>query len=77
MLNQALFIRNEQEAIVKIVDNVQGQGANGSADLVAGQFKNGADTFIFEYFESVWNKALETLDAFLRSFQITSEERDV
>ena len=38
------------EAISKIVDHVQGRGEK--------RFKNGAYTLVFEYFESVFNKAL-------------------
>ena len=39
------------EAISKIVDHVQGHGAN--------RFKSRAYTLVFEHFESVWNTALE------------------
>ncbi len=38
------------EAILKIVDRVQGQGAN--------RFESGAYTIVFEHFESVCNTAL-------------------
>ena len=40
----------ELEAILKIVDYVQGQGEN--------RFKSGAYTVVFEHFESVCNTAL-------------------
>ena len=38
------------KAISKIVDHVQGRDVN--------RFKNGVYTLVFEYFESVYNKAL-------------------
>ena len=38
------------KAVLKIVDHVQGQGAN--------PFKSGAYTTVFEHFESVCNAAL-------------------
>ena len=42
----------------KIVDHVQEQGENDSAELVAGRFESGAYTLVFEHFESVFNAAL-------------------
>ena len=38
------------EVVSKIADPVQWRGAN--------RFKNGVYTLVFEYFESVWNKAI-------------------
>jgi hypothetical protein len=40
-----------EKIILKIVDNVQGQGEN--------RFKSGAYTLVFEHFETVFNAAFE------------------
>ena len=44
------MFNEKSEPISKIVDKVHGRGEN--------RFNNGAHTLVFEYFESVFNKAL-------------------
>ena len=50
VLDDRDYLNHKVKAIFKIVNHVQGQGAN--------RFKSGAYTVVFEHFESVCNKAL-------------------
>jgi hypothetical protein len=48
-----------------MIDHAPGRGAN--------RFKSGAYTLVFEYFESVCNKAIGALDAFLKWILIVAD----